>query len=105
MKTHAIRIHKNGGPSVMKWEEVELPDPGPGEILIRNTAVGFNFVDTYHRSGLYKLPSLPSGLGIEAKRCPRHSRSAVGCRHGYCTRSDTTPRIVPEPSKLCPSQT
>ena len=63
--THAIRFHKTGGPEVLDWEEVEVGKPGPGEARIRHTAVGLNFIDTYHRSGLYPMP-LPSGLGGEA---------------------------------------
>jgi NADPH2:quinone reductase len=62
--TKAIRIHQTGGPEVLRWEDVELKDPGPGEAQIRHTAIGLNYLDTYHRSGLYPLP-LPSGLGSE----------------------------------------
>ncbi len=62
--THAIRIHQTGGPDVLRWEEVELPAPAPGEATVRHHAVGLNFIDTYHRSGLYPLP-LPAGLGLE----------------------------------------
>jgi NADPH:quinone reductase len=65
MKTQAIRIHEHGGPEVLRWEAVELPAPGPGQALVRHHAIGVNFIDTYHRSGLYKLP-LPSTLGVEA---------------------------------------
>ncbi|HLT76327.1 MAG TPA: quinone oxidoreductase [Ferrovibrio sp.] len=61
---HAIRIHQTGGPEVMKWEEVEVGDPGPGQIRLKNAAAGLNYIDTYHRSGLYKLP-LPLNLGME----------------------------------------
>ncbi len=61
---HAIRIHANGGPEVLKWEQVAVGDPGPGEARVRHTAVGVNYIDTYHRSGLYKL-ALPSGIGSE----------------------------------------
>jgi NADPH2:quinone reductase len=61
---HAIRIYKTGGPDVMVWEEIQLGPPGPGEVRIRQTAVGLNFVDVYHRTGLYPVP-LPSGLGSE----------------------------------------
>lgn len=61
---HAIRIHEVGGPEVMKWEEVEVGAPGPGQIRLKNTAAGLNYIDTYHRSGLYKLP-LPLVLGME----------------------------------------
>ncbi len=62
--THAIRIHKQGGPEVMAWEEIQLGPPGRGEARISQTAVGLNFVDVYSRSGVYPLP-LPSGLGGE----------------------------------------
>ncbi len=60
----AIRIHETGGPEVMRWEDVELPAPGPGQVLVRSTAVGLNYIDTYHRSGLYPMP-LPLTLGME----------------------------------------
>ena len=62
---HAIRMHSNGGPEVLVWENVTVGDPGPGEARVRHTAVGLNYIDTYHRSGLYKL-ALPSGIGAEA---------------------------------------
>jgi NADPH2:quinone reductase len=62
---HAIRIHKTGGPEVLQWEEVDVPQPGPKEALVRHKAVGLNYIDTYHRSGLYTVP-MPSGLGTEA---------------------------------------
>lgn len=61
---HAIRIHEAGGPEVMKWEEVEVGAPGPGQIRLKTTAAGLNYIDTYHRSGLYKQP-LPLVLGME----------------------------------------
>jgi NADPH2:quinone reductase len=61
----AIRIERTGGPEVMKLSEVELPRPGKGEVRVRHTAIGLNFIDTYHRSGLYPV-QLPSGLGLEA---------------------------------------
>ena len=63
--SHAIRIHTIGGPEVLTWEEVPVGNPGPGEARVRHTVVGVNYIDTYHRSGLYKLP-LPSGIGNEA---------------------------------------
>jgi NADPH:quinone reductase len=63
---HALRIHATGGPDVLKWEEVAAGDPGPGEVRLRQTAVGLNYIDTYHRSGLYKLASLPTVIGMEA---------------------------------------
>jgi NADPH2:quinone reductase len=61
----AIQIHETGGPDVLRYEDVELPPPAVGEVRVRHTAIGVNFIDTYHRSGLYKLP-LPTGIGGEA---------------------------------------
>jgi len=61
----AIRFDHPGGPEVLSLEEIELPPPAPGQVRVKHTAIGMNFIDTYHRSGLYKLP-LPSGLGSEA---------------------------------------
>ena len=63
--SHAIRIHAHGGPEVMRWESVETPEPGPGQALVRHTAVGVNFIDVYERQGLYPN-TLPCGLGREA---------------------------------------
>ncbi len=62
--THAIRIHEHGGPDVMKWEAVDVGKPGDNEILVRHSAVGLNYIDTYHRTGLYKI-ALPSIIGRE----------------------------------------
>lgn len=59
------RAHKAGGPEVMQWQEEDLGEPGPGMALVRHTAIGLNYIDTYHRSGLYPLP-LPTRLGVEA---------------------------------------
>ena len=56
----AIRFHQTGGPEVLRWEEVAVGDPAPGEARVRHEAVGLNFIDTYHRTGLYPMP-LPSG--------------------------------------------
>ena len=61
---HAIRIHQTGGPEVLCWEEVDVPAPAAGEVTVRHHAVGLNFIDTYHRTGLYPLP-LPAGIGLE----------------------------------------
>ena len=61
---HAIRIHQTGGPDVLCWEAVDVPAPAPGEATVRHHAVGLNYIDTYHRTGLYPLP-LPSGIGLE----------------------------------------
>lgn len=62
--TKAIRIHKNGGPEVLSWEDVEVPAPGADDIRLRHTAIGLNFIDIYHRQGLYPL-NLPIVLGTE----------------------------------------
>lgn len=64
MNVRAIQFDKTGGPSVLKWREVKLGKPKKGEALVRHTAIGLNYIDTYQRSGLYPLP-LPSGLGLE----------------------------------------
>lgn len=61
----AVRFEETGGPDVLKIVDVPVPSPGPGQLLVRHEAVGINFIDTYHRSGLYPL-KLPGGLGMEA---------------------------------------
>lgn len=63
--SHAIRVHDYGGPDVLRWEEVEVGDPGPGEVKIEQTAVGLNYIDVYGRTGLYPQPSLPFVPGME----------------------------------------
>jgi NADPH2:quinone reductase len=63
--SHAIRVHEYGGPDVLKWDEVIVGAPGPGEVKIRQTAVGLNFIDIYQRTGLYPQPSLPFIPGNE----------------------------------------
>src|SRR5579859_1113204 len=63
--TKAIRIHANGGPEVLRWEDVPMPEPGPGEALVHHAAVGLNYVDVYFRTGLYKT-ALPATIGMEA---------------------------------------
>jgi NADPH2:quinone reductase len=62
----AIRMHETGGPEVLRWEEVSMSPPAPGEVRLRQSAVGLNFIDVYHRSGLYPLPVLPATPGMEA---------------------------------------
>jgi NADPH2:quinone reductase len=61
---HRVRITQNGGPEVLVYEDFAAPEPGPGEALIRHSAIGVNMIDTYQRSGLYKVP-LPATLGVE----------------------------------------
>ena len=100
--THAIRIHTAGGPDALVYEEVTLQNPGPAEARVRHTAVGVNYIDTYHRSGLYTLP-LPSGLGSEAAGVVEAVGSGVdwvkpGDRVAYCggpPGSYSTERVMP----------
>ncbi len=99
---HAIRIHKTGGPEVLTWESVDVGAPGKGEVRVRHTAIGVNFIDTYQRSGLYPL-TLPSGLGTEAAGVVEAVGPGVdGLRPGDRVASCTAPlgaysteRIVP----------
>jgi NADPH2:quinone reductase len=88
-ETHGIRIESTGGPEVMTYTAWPTPEPAEGEILIRHHAIGVNFIDTYHRSGLYPVP-LPSGIGLEAAGevvavGPSVTAWAVGDRAAYCT--------------------
>jgi NADPH:quinone reductase len=98
----AIRFHATGGPDVLKSESVDVAAPGPGEVRVRNTAIGVNFIDTYQRSGLYPL-TLPSGLGTEAAGIVEAVGSGVqglapGDRVASCTGplgAYSTERLVP----------
>jgi NADPH2:quinone reductase len=85
----AIRIAQNGGPDVIALADVPTPEPGANEVRVRHHAIGVNFIDTYHRSGLYKNP-LPSGLGLEAAGIvdavgANVTRFKRGDRIGYCS--------------------
>ena len=62
----AIRIYRTGGPEVMQWEDVEVAAPGPGQVRMRNTAIGLNFRDVLIRNGGHALKAFPSGLGLES---------------------------------------
>ncbi len=66
MRSKAIRVERTGGPEALQWADVPVGKPGPGEALVRHTAIGVNFIDVYHRRGLYPLPSLPAVIGLEA---------------------------------------
>ncbi|ABI87143.1 zinc-binding dehydrogenase family protein [Burkholderia ambifaria AMMD] len=84
---HAVRFHETGGPDVLRWEEVDVGDPGPGQVRLRHEAVGLNFADTYFRSGLYPV-ALPAGIGVEAAGVvealgPGVTNVAVGDRVTY----------------------
>jgi NADPH:quinone reductase len=84
---HAMRIHEHGGAEKLQWEEVEVGDPGPGQVRVRNTAVGLNFIDTYQRSGLYPMP-LPftpgsEGAGVVEAVGPKVKEFRTGDRVAY----------------------
>jgi NADPH:quinone reductase len=84
---HAIRVHETGGPEVLKWEEVEVGEPGAGQVRIRQEAAGLNFIDVYHRTGLYKqeLPFTPGveGAGTVDAVGPDVGNLKVGDRVAY----------------------
>jgi NADPH2:quinone reductase len=85
---HAIRFTKTGGPEVLQWEEVQVPAPAAGEVIVENKAIGLNYIDTYHRTGLYPMP-LPSGIGLEAAGIVKSVGTGVtefkpGDRVAYC---------------------
>jgi NADPH2:quinone reductase len=100
---HAVRFHKTGGPEVLTWDHIELPAPGPGEVRVRHTAIGVNFIDTYYRTGLYAapggLPMIPGneGAGVITALGPGVTEFSVGERvaYGSGTGSYTTERNVP----------
>ena len=100
--THAIRIERTGGPEVLQWQQVEVGEPGPGEVRVRNAAVGVNFIDVYHRTGLYPL-QLPAGIGLEAAGVIEAvgqgvDEFRVGDRVAYChgpTGSYAQARVMP----------
>ena len=86
---HAIRIHQNGGPEVMQWESVEVGEPGPGQVRLKQHAVGVNYIDTYQRSGLYKMP-MPfitgnEGAGEVVAVGPGVTEFKVGDRGAYAS--------------------
>lgn len=84
---HAMRIYEHGGPEKLRWEEVQVGAPGEGQVLVRNTAVGLNFIDTYQRSGLYpmQLPFTPGseGAGVVEAVGPKVKEFKVGDRVAY----------------------
>jgi NADPH2:quinone reductase len=115
--TNAIRMHKTGGPEVLVWEEVPLGKPGQGEVRLRHTAIGLNYIDTYHRSGLYPLP-LPTTIGSEAagiieevgpgvSEFKKGDRAAYGGGPlgSYCeARNIAADRLVPLPANVSDEQ-
>ena len=113
MMTHAIKIHRTGPASVLKWETTETPRPKRGEVIIRHTAIGLNFIDTYHRKGLYPLPT-PFTPGLEGAGCIEAVGKGVtnvklGDRVAYCsdpigayseTRLYPANRVIKIPSEI-----
>jgi NADPH2:quinone reductase len=85
--THAIRIHETGGPDVLRWEKVQVGEPGPGQVRLRQEAAGLNFIDVYHRTGLYpqKLPITPGveGAGVVEAVGPDVANVKQGDRVAY----------------------
>src|SRR6476469_7780415 len=85
--THAIRIHETGGPEVLNWEDVEIGEPGPGQVKLRQEAAGLNYIDVYHRTGLYpqSFPFTPGveGAGVVESIGPGVSGLRVGDRVAY----------------------
>jgi len=89
MMSKAVRMHAYGGPEVLRWEDVPLPEPGPGEVLIRQEAIGLNYIDVYFRTGLYKVPGFPAiigqeGAGVITALGANVRDLAVGDRVAYC---------------------
>jgi NADPH2:quinone reductase len=116
-QTNAIRFHQTGGPDVLRWERIDVGNPGPGEVLLRQTAVGLNFVDTYYRSGLYPtlLPAIPGleGAGIVEAIGADVIDLSVGQRVAYAMgplgayaeyRSYPAERLVPLPDDVSEQQ-
>ena len=100
--THAIRIHSNGGPEVLQWEKVEVPEPNAGDVVVRQIAAGLNFIDVYFRTGLYKVPAFPSAIGNEGAGVVEAvgdgvTEVEVGDRVAYCMSlgSYTQRRLIP----------
>ena len=100
--THAVRIHSNGGPEVLQWEKVEVPEPNAGDVVVRQIAAGLNFIDVYFRTGLYKVPAFPSAIGNEGAGVVEAvgdgvTEVAVGDRVAYCMSlgSYTQRRLIP----------
>jgi NADPH2:quinone reductase len=86
--TKAIRIHAPGGPEALSYDDIDLSAPGEGEVQLRQTAIGLNYIDVYHRTGLYPVPALPAVIGLEAAGVvesigPGVTELAVGDRVAY----------------------
>ena len=96
----AVRMHEAGGPEVLHYEDVTLPDPGPGEALVRHEAIGLNYIDVYHRTGLYPVPSLPWPIGMEGRVWSRRWGTASPRSPPACaspTPARRPPAAIPRP--------
>jgi NADPH2:quinone reductase len=93
----AIRIHNTGGPEVLVYEDVAVGEPGPGQARVRHTAIGLNFIDTYHRSGLYPVDKLPAVLGMEGAGVVE----AVGSGVREVKAGDRVAYAAPPPGAYC----
>ncbi len=109
----AVRVYEHGGPEVLKYEAISLPDPGPGEVRIKQTAIGLNFIDTYFRTGLYKPAAYPfipgnEGAGVVlsvgkgVKGIKKGDRVAYGTVPGaYATeRNISADKLIKLPKKV-----
>ena len=106
---HAVRIHQTGGPDVLRWDSVEVGAPGPGQLRLKQHAVGVNYIDVYQRSGLYKLP-LPFVAGSEGAgevtavgagvswSCPVRRGAPGRCRSQSAHGRQLTLAVEPGPS-------
>ena len=117
--TGVVRVHEVGGPEALRFEEIEVGSPGPGQALLRQTAVGLNFIDVYFRSGLYPAPQLPFVPGLEAAAVVEAvgegvSEPQVGQRVAYASppigayaerRLMAADRLVPLPDGIIDAQT
>ncbi|MCU0733542.1 MAG: quinone oxidoreductase, partial [Hyphomonas sp.] len=97
-----VRIHQYGGPEQLRLETADPGKPGPGEVRLKQTAVGLNYIDTYHRTGLYKLPGLPAAIGVEGAGVVTETGAGVtdlkaGDRVAYtgCIGSYASERLAP----------
>lgn len=101
-----VRFHQTGGPEVLRYEDAEVGEPGPGQVRLRQVAVGLNYADTYFRNGTYPIP-LPNGIGVEAAGVVEAlgegvTQVAVGDRVTYTGFLNTlgaycTERLIPRP--------
>lgn len=95
--THAILLDEPGGPENFRWAEIEVGEPGPGQVRLRHTAVGLNFIDVYHRTGLYPMPDRPFSVGMEGAGVVE----AVGAGVEELAAGDRVAYAAPPPGSYC----